>query len=98
MTDFDIAERDKAAGPPIAEDRRGSWTRRLSDAEVLGIFETINRQGYAAIDNYVSEDELAPVRAIATAAVQAQGGEYVCFTGPAALAGSIDPRQCTMRS
>jgi hypothetical protein len=89
VADIDIVEADQAASRSAAEYRRGSWTRYPTDAEALRIFETINRQGYAAIDNYVSEDELAPVRAIATDAVRARGGEYVCFTGPEALTGSI---------
>ena len=93
MADMDMVERDLAASRRITEYRRGSWTRCPTDGETLRVFETIKsqgyRKGYAAIDNYGSEDELAPVRAIATNAVRAQGGEYVGFTGPEALAGSI---------
>lgn len=67
----------------------GGWYRSITDAEAARIVADIDRQGYGALNNYVSEEELEPVRAMAYAAVRESGGEYVCFTGPDALAGTV---------
>lgn len=66
-----------------------SWRHTLGDAEVARLAKDIDQQGYGVLSNFVSEGELEPARALATAAVDAAGGEYVCFTGPDALAGTV---------
>jgi hypothetical protein len=75
--------------PAQDKEMSGSWKRRITDAEAARIVADINRHGYGTLGNYVQEEELEPVRAIAHAAVRASGGEYVCFTGPDALAGTV---------
>jgi hypothetical protein len=67
----------------------GGWNRSIADPEAARIVADIDRQGYGTLSDYVSEQELEVVRAIAHAAVRASGGEYVCFTGPDALAGTV---------
>jgi len=49
----------------------------------------IDRQGYGVLSDYISEEELLAARALALAAVEASGGEYFCFMGPDALAGTV---------
>ena len=80
---------DKGKMPAQDKEMGGSWKRRITDAEVARIVADINRHGYGTLSNYVQEEELEPVRAIAHAAVRVSGGEYVCFTGPDALAGTV---------
>jgi hypothetical protein len=67
----------------------GSWSCSFADSEATRIATDIDRQGYGVLSNHVSEEELKPARALALAAVEASGGEYVCFTGPDALAGTV---------
>ena len=71
------------------KDMNGNWKRRIPDEEVARIAADINRQGYGVLSGYIEEEELEPLRSIANAAVLASGGEYVCFTGPDALAGTV---------
>lgn len=65
------------------------WNRSVTDSEAARIAADINRLGYGILSNYVSEEELESARTLALAAVEASGGEYVCFTGPEALAGTV---------
>lgn len=66
-----------------------NWNCRIPDEEVARIAADMNREGYGILSNYVEEEELKPLRSIANAAVRMSGGEYVCFTGPDALAGTV---------
>jgi hypothetical protein len=66
-----------------------SWRHSIGDVEAARLARDIDQQGYGVLRNYVSERELEPARALATAAVDTARGEYVCFTGPDALAGTV---------
>ena len=67
----------------------GNWRHPITDAEVTRIVVDINHQGYGALSDYVPEEELEPILAIAQTAVRVSGGEYVCFTGPDDLSGTV---------
>ena len=67
----------------------GNWSRLVTASEAARVVADINRQGYGTISNYVSEAELEAVRALVRDAVERSGGEYVCFTGPDRLAGTV---------
>ena len=67
----------------------GSWRHSITASEVARIAADIDRRGYGVLSNYISEEELEPARALAFSAVDASGGEYVCFTGPEDLAGTV---------
>jgi hypothetical protein len=65
------------------------WRYHLDDTEAARLAQDIDQQGYGVLRNYVSEDELEPARTLAASAVTDAGGEYVCFTGYDALAGTV---------
>ena len=65
------------------------WRCPLDDTESARLAQDINRQGYGVLRNYVLEEELESARMLAIAAVNAAKGEYVCFTGYEALAGTV---------
>lgn len=65
------------------------WQKSFSDADVVRIAADMSRQGYAVLGQFVSEQELEPVRALIHASVSAAHGEYVDFRGPDALEGTI---------
>jgi len=67
----------------------GNWSRPVTELEAARVAADIDRQGYGVLSNYVSEEELAAAHALALAAVEAAGGEYFCFMGPDALAGTV---------
>jgi hypothetical protein len=66
-----------------------NWECSLAESETLRIAADIDRQGYGALTGYISEEEIEPARAFAVAAVDAAGGQYVCFTGPEAFTGTV---------
>jgi len=66
-----------------------SWRCSVTDAEVLRIATEIDRQGYGTLVDYVSEEELQPLRTIAQGAVSTTNGEYIHFTGVAAFGGTV---------
>ncbi len=68
---------------------RDGWRGSITDDEAMHIAADIDRQGYGALVNYVSEEELQPLCAIARDAVETSGGEYVHFTGLEAFAGTV---------
>jgi hypothetical protein len=65
------------------------WRCSVTDAEVNRIAADIDRQGYGALADYISEEELEPLRNIAQTAVRESRGEYVHFTGLDAFAGTV---------
>jgi len=67
----------------------GSWNRSITDAEVARIATEIDRRGYSTINNFVSDAELKPIRAIARAAVEEAGGEFVFIRGTDDFAGTV---------
>ena len=67
----------------------GRWNRLITNSEAARLVADINQRGYAVLSNYVSEKELEPARTLARTAVAASGGEYVCFAGTDALAGTV---------
>jgi len=65
------------------------WNRVITEAEAVRIAAEIEQQGYGTLSNYVSEEELNPIRAVANDAVKASGGEYAGFEGADAFAGTM---------
>jgi hypothetical protein len=60
----------------------------IIESQVSLLVGQINQQGYACIENFVSDVELAQMRAFVRDAIAQQNGEYVGFTGPEQVAGS----------
>jgi hypothetical protein len=67
----------------------GMWQRGSTERDARWLAAEIDRLGFAAIENYVSDEELADIRALAQAKVQAAGGEYVALEGPGAVDGTL---------
>ena len=67
----------------------GVWSRPISNFEADRIATEINQQGYGILRNFVSEAELAPVRAIARAVLSESGGEYAWWVGAEAFSGTV---------
>ena len=67
----------------------GGWSRPISDFEADRITTEINEQGYGTLRNFVSEAELAPVRAIARSVLRESGGEYAWWAGAEAFSGTV---------
>ena len=61
----------------------------VTDAVIARIARDINRLGFGTIRNYIVKEELEPAHALAIAAVETVGGEYVCFRNAEALTGTV---------
>ena len=61
----------------------------VAEAVAVRIASDIDRLGFGVLRNYVSGEDLEPARALAVAAVETAGGEYVCFRDTYALAGTV---------
>jgi hypothetical protein len=66
-----------------------SWNEPISEIEMIRLSQEIDRDGYGVIQNFLSENEIGPLREFAEATVQASGGEYIGLTNPKALAGTL---------
>jgi len=69
--------------------RGPSWEHALSDVEVARLAGTIERNGYAVLENYIDDEELQPVVTLARAAIERSGAEYIGFVGSADFSGTI---------
>lgn len=67
----------------------GGWSRPISDFEADRIATEVSEQGYGTLRNFVSEAELAPVRAIAREVLRESGGEYAWWEGAEAFSGTV---------
>jgi hypothetical protein len=67
----------------------GSWKHATAEQDIVRIAGDINQRGYGAIENYISNEELKPLRAFAEARVREAGGEYVGLVGADALRGTL---------
>jgi len=74
---------------PAPPDGPRPWEAPIPDAEAVRIAADIDRQGYGVLNGFLTEQDLAPIRAIVHAAVDAAGGEYVGFNGSEALVGTV---------
>lgn len=66
-----------------------TWKHPVADSEVERVAVEIDQKGYGCLVDYVTAEEIATARALATTAVDAAGGEYVCFTGSRSVAGTV---------
>jgi hypothetical protein len=57
-------------------------------ADPVALAAAIERDGFAAIPDFVQPEDLEKMRAFVTRAVEANGGEYVGFTGPDQVVGT----------
>ncbi len=64
----------------------------VTDQTVHDLVSQIDSRGFACLPGYISEVDLAAMRAFVSAAVAKSNGEYVGFTGRAAVAGSVFDR------
>jgi hypothetical protein len=64
------------------------WMDPVSDEAVSDLVGDIDERGYCVLPNYLSLEEIIPIRQIAETAVREAGGEYVGFKGVAAFAGT----------
>jgi len=67
----------------------GVWKRAIPEHEIIRLADDIDRQGYGTIGNFVSDEELAEIRAFAEAKVRDAGGEYVGLVGRDAVGGTL---------
>jgi hypothetical protein len=67
----------------------GAWKRAISVQEIVCLAGDIDRRGCGIIENYISSEELAPIRALAEARVREMGGEYVALMGPDSVNGTL---------
>ena len=59
-----------------------------SDDELDRLVDDIDRRGYGCLTGYIPAASLAKMRCFVSSAIQRSSGEYVGFTGAAAVAGS----------
>ncbi len=67
----------------------GGWKSATVEQDIARIAKEIDQRGYGAIENYISSEELAPLRAFAEIRVQEAGGEYVGLAGADAVHGTL---------
>lgn len=66
-----------------------TWRHPVTDSTIERLAVDIDQKGYGSLVDYVTEEEIAWARSLATTAVEAAGGEYVCFTGKDSVAGTV---------
>lgn len=66
-----------------------SWRDPISEAEAASLVADVNQCGYATLADYISEDELEPIRALADASVCASLGGSVILEGSQPFTGTI---------
>ncbi|HUC19048.1 MAG TPA: hypothetical protein VMA37_15320 [Acetobacteraceae bacterium] len=79
----------------------GGWKSATVEQDIARITKEIDQRGYGAIENYLSDEELASLRAFAEFRVRAAGGEYVGLAGADAVRGTVLselPRSAEFRS
>lgn len=64
------------------------WDEKASVAQVAAIAAQMDSAGFCRLDDYISPEELQALVALAEAAVDRTGGEYVAFEGPDEFAGT----------
>jgi hypothetical protein len=67
---------------------QGSWARSFSEQEAAVLVADMDRQGFGSLSNFLSLEELQPIRAFAEAAQIDAGRAYVLFKGNDAFAGT----------
>lgn len=67
----------------------GNWKRAITDDEISRIAQNMDRDGYDVIEDYLSSEEMAPLREFAEAKVREAGGEYVALVGPAEVSETL---------
>jgi hypothetical protein len=67
----------------------GGWKHATAEQEIIRIAGEIDRVGYGTIENYISNEELTPLRAFAEAKVREAEGDYAGLVGADALRGTL---------
>lgn len=67
----------------------GRWKYDTAEREIIRIASDIDKLGYGIMENYLSSEELAPLRAFAETKVREAGGDYVEFVGAEPLRGTL---------
>ncbi len=67
----------------------GGWKSATVEQDIARVAREIDQRGYGTIENYISSEELAPLRAFAEFKVREAGGEYVGLAGADAVHGTL---------
>ena len=64
-------------------------TRPISEREIARLGADLERHGFAALDDFASDEELGPIRVLARTAVRQNRGEVAILEGPDRVAGTM---------